>query len=105
MSIFDKTDKMRYYRPMTLNVSLTPHLDEFIRQTVTAGRYQSASEVVRTALRLLEEREREREIKLEMLRKEIQKGIDSGPAEPLTAADWETHRHQLREHVAKTREA
>jgi antitoxin ParD1/3/4 len=68
---------------MTLNVSLTPHLEEFVRQTVTAGRYQSASEVVRTALGLLEERERVRTAKLEQLRQEIQKGLDSGPATPL----------------------
>lgn len=68
---------------MTLNVSLTPHLEEFIHQTVTSGRYQSASEVVRTALRLLEEREHDRQVKLECLRQEIQKGLDSGPATPL----------------------
>jgi antitoxin ParD1/3/4 len=68
---------------MTMNVSLTPHLEDFVHQTVASGRYQSASEVVRTALRLLEERERERQAKLEWLRQEIQKGLDSGPATPL----------------------
>jgi antitoxin ParD1/3/4 len=68
---------------MTLNVSLTPHLEQFVHETVNSGRYQSASEVVRTALRLLEERERERQAKLECLRREIQKGLDSGPATPL----------------------
>ena len=40
---------------MTVNVSLTPHLDAFILDTVASGRHQSASEVVRTALRLLED--------------------------------------------------
>jgi antitoxin ParD1/3/4 len=68
---------------MTLNVSLTPHLEAFIHETVTSGRYQSASEVVRTALRLLEEREQERTARIEQLRQEIQKGLDSGPASPL----------------------
>src|SRR5262245_37752921 len=83
MSIFDIAGETRYPAFMTLNVSLTPHLEAFIHQTVTSGRYQSASEVVRTALRLLEEREREREAKLDWLRHEIQKGLDSGPATPL----------------------
>jgi len=71
---------------MTLNVSLTPHLEEFIHQTVISGRFQSASELVRTALRLLEEREQERLARLQWLRGEIQKGLDSGPA---TAIDME----------------
>lgn len=68
---------------MTLNVSLTPQLETFIYETVTSGRYQSASEVVRTALRLLEEREQERAARIEGLRQEIQKGLNSGPATPL----------------------
>ncbi|HZU34743.1 MAG TPA: type II toxin-antitoxin system ParD family antitoxin, partial [Gemmataceae bacterium] len=74
---------------MTLNVSLTPHLEDFVQQTVRSGRYQSASEVVQTALTILEERERERAVKLGWLQSEIQKGIDSGPATPMTSADWE----------------
>jgi antitoxin ParD1/3/4 len=68
---------------MSLNVSLTPHLEAFIQQTVSSGRFQSASELVRTALRLLEEREQERLARLTWLRGEIQKGLNSGPATPL----------------------
>ena len=64
---------------MTLNVSLTPHLEEFIHQTVSSGRFQSASELVRTALRLLEEQELERVARLQWLRGEVQNGINSGP--------------------------
>jgi antitoxin ParD1/3/4 len=79
-----------------MNVSLTPHLEDFVHQTVASGRYQSASEVVRTALRLLEERERERQAKLERLRLEIQKGLDSGPAEPLTDDFWDSLRDRLK---------
>jgi antitoxin ParD1/3/4 len=41
----------------TLNVSLTPELDRFVAEKVASGRYQSASEVVRAALRLLERTE------------------------------------------------
>ncbi|TCZ61093.1 type II toxin-antitoxin system ParD family antitoxin [Roseicella aquatilis] len=45
----------------TRNVSLTPELEAFIDGRVVTGRYRSASEVVRAALRLLEEDERRRE--------------------------------------------
>ncbi|MBP0443848.1 type II toxin-antitoxin system ParD family antitoxin [Roseomonas sp. SSH11] len=42
----------------TRNVSLTPEIEAFIDGRVAAGRYRSASEVVRAALRLLQEEER-----------------------------------------------
>ncbi|MGC2656406.1 MAG: type II toxin-antitoxin system ParD family antitoxin [Bryobacteraceae bacterium] len=38
-----------------MNVSLTPELEKFVSAKVGTGRYNSASEVVREALRLLEE--------------------------------------------------
>jgi putative addiction module CopG family antidote len=41
----------------TRNVSLTSQLDAFVDGRVASGRYRSASEVVRAALRLLEEAE------------------------------------------------
>ena len=44
----------------TRNVSLTPELEAFVDGRVASGRYRSASEVVRAALRLLEEDERRR---------------------------------------------
>jgi len=62
-----------------MNVSLTPELEQYIRTKVDSGRYLSASEVVREALRLLEQKEK----RLEGLRVEIQKGLDSGRSEPL----------------------
>ena len=43
----------------TRNVSLTPELEFLIDSKVASGRYRSASEVVRAALRLLDERERQ----------------------------------------------
>lgn len=42
----------------TVNVSLTPELVEFIGGCVSSGRFASASEVVRAALRLLQRAER-----------------------------------------------
>lgn len=49
-----------------MNVSLTPHLEQFVREKVDSGLYSSASEVVREALRLLAERERERRLREEL---------------------------------------
>lgn len=66
-----------------MNVSLTPELEAFVKDRVQSGRYYSASEVIREGLRLLEEQEKLRQWRLEELRKEIQKGLDSGPAEPM----------------------
>ena len=41
----------------SLNVSLTPELTAFISAKIATGRYRSASEVVRAALRLLDEQD------------------------------------------------
>ena len=47
-----------------MNVSLTPELEEFVSGRVQSGRYNSASEVVREALRLLEEHDHTRAAQL-----------------------------------------
>lgn len=65
---------------MGMNVNLTPQLEEMVRAKVSSGLYTSASEVVREALRLMEERDRLRQVKLEELRREVRKGLDSGPS-------------------------
>ena len=61
---------------ITKNVSITPELDEFISARVSSGRYQSASDVVRDALRLLEEFEDARQIALQDLRQKILLGLE-----------------------------
>lgn len=65
----------------TRNVNLTPELDAFITKAVDAGRYANASELMRSALRLLERDEREDQEKLAALRAAIQAGLKSGVAE------------------------
>jgi antitoxin ParD1/3/4 len=58
-----------------MNVSLTPKLEALVDERVRSGWYQSASEVVREALRLLEEVEQLRSARLKHLRKEISAGL------------------------------
>ncbi len=64
---------------MAKNTSITlgDHFDGFIAEQVSEGRYASASEVVRAALRLFEDNER----KLAMLRRLLEEGEQSGSAE------------------------
>ena len=66
-----------------MNISLTPHLEELVKRKVDSGLYVSASEVMREALRLLEERDRLNAMRLEELKAAIKKGLDSGVATPL----------------------
>ena len=54
-----------------MNVSLTPELDQFVAAKVASGRYTSASEVVREALRLLEERDQARNAQLAVFNEEL----------------------------------
>jgi antitoxin ParD1/3/4 len=54
-----------------MNVSLTPELDKFVAGKVESGRYNSASEVVREALRLLEEHDRARGAQLAAFNQEL----------------------------------
>jgi antitoxin ParD1/3/4 len=61
---------------VAMNVSLTVELASFVAEKVASGRYGSASEVVRTSLRLLEERE------------------PRFPPAPSTASQADTARHE-----------
>ena len=60
----------------TRNINLTEHLDHFVERQVASGRYGNASEIVREALRLLEEQEQERKAKLGALRQAAKQGFD-----------------------------
>jgi antitoxin ParD1/3/4 len=73
-------------RIKTLNISLTPQLEQMVKMKVASGLYGSASEVLREALRLLEERDRIHAMRIEELRAEIKKGLNSGEPTPLDVA-------------------
>ena len=55
-----------------MNVSLTPELERLVHEKVESGLHQTASEVVREALRLLKERDAARDL----LRADVQAGFD-----------------------------
>ena len=61
----------------TVTVSLGPHYEEFIQASIAAGRYNNVSEVVRAALRLLEEDE----ARLAAIRAALIEGEESGIVE------------------------
>jgi antitoxin ParD1/3/4 len=60
-----------------MNVNLTPALEKLVHAKVRKGRYNSASEVVREALRLLEEKDQLRQLQVQELRKKIDQGLHS----------------------------
>jgi len=60
-----------------MNVSLTPELEKFVSAKVESGRYNSASEVVREALRLLEEHDSARAAQLLEFNEELGRRLTS----------------------------
>ncbi len=54
-----------------MNFSLTPQLENYVRERAKSGGYNNASEVVREAIRLFKQTEEEYQIKLDRLRHEI----------------------------------
>jgi antitoxin ParD1/3/4 len=67
---------------MPSSYAVGKHFEGFIKQQVESGRYRSASEVIRDALRLLEERQELRETQMKYLRRQIQEAKESGPGIP-----------------------
>ena len=60
----------------TRNVSLTAEQDAFIERIIQTGEYQNASEAIRDALRVLQQKRREDALKLRVLRAQIKAGLD-----------------------------
>lgn len=60
----------------TMQIPLTPELEQLIHDKVNSGRYPSASEVIREGLRLLDERDRLAETRLTQLKQKIKIGIE-----------------------------
>jgi antitoxin ParD1/3/4 len=79
MTQFDTHERMRDTGHMpprsSLNVSLTPELEKFIRNRVATGEYQTASEVIRESLRLLRRQENAAREEIRVLKKKLDRGV------------------------------
>lgn len=80
-------DFVKVWHGDRMNISLTPKLESFVREKVKTGDYNNASEVIREALRALQEREAERKLQLRVLKRLIRDGEESGPP-----VDWSPDR-------------
>jgi antitoxin ParD1/3/4 len=92
----------------TMNISLTPQLEQLVQDRVKSGRYTSASEVVREALRLLESHDRALEARLTQLRGEVDAGLrqlDDGKGLPFDDAAVERIKRRGREKLARAKGA
>src|ERR1022692_1922856 len=85
----------------TVNVSITPELDAFLQNRVKSGRYQTTSEVVREALRLLERHEKERDQAFRQLKTKLERG--AGQAERGELLDGGEVFDELREMIEERR--
>lgn len=85
----------------TVNISITPELEAFLRSRVQSGRYQTTSEVVREALRLLERQEQERDAALKRVRTKLRRG--AAQAERGELIDGDEIYEELREMIAERR--
>ena len=73
----------------TTSVALGPHFEDFIQASIMSGRYNNASEVVRSGLRLLEDQEQ----RIAALRSAIEEGMNSGIVEDF---DPQEHLQQMK---------
>ena len=73
----------------TTSVALGPHFEDFIQASIMSGRYNNASEVVRSGLRPLEDQEQ----RMAALRSAIEEGMNSGIVEDF---DPQEHLQQMK---------
>jgi antitoxin ParD1/3/4 len=90
----------------TMNISLTPQLEKLVQDRVNSGRYTSASEVMREALRLLEAHDQERDARLAQLRTDVDGGLkqlDAGKSSTFDEATAERIKRRGRAKLAQTK--
>jgi antitoxin ParD1/3/4 len=76
----------------TITISVSEPLRNFIEAEVATGGYQSASAFVERLVHDAQQRKEKREVEQRLL-----EALASGEATPMTAADWEAIRSEVRE--------
>lgn len=87
----------------TVNISITPELDSFLHSRVKSGQYQTTSEVVREALRLLQHQVEDRAASLRELKTKLKRG--AAQAERGNLLDGDEVFAELRDLIEKRRHA
>lgn len=87
-----------------MNISLTRHYNAFVEKKVKSGRYESRSEVIRAALRIMEVSEEQAmpPHSIPDLEARLLAGLDS-PATPVTEGDWSNLRKSVRGQLRKSK--
>ncbi len=78
----------------TRNINLTAEQDAFVEEMVRTGKYQNASEAMRDAVRGLQQRWQQDELKLDLLRTQLKAGIaalDRGEFTEVADADLDAY--------------
>lgn len=70
-----------------MTVTLPAELEELVKARVESGQYNSSGEVIREGVRLLEEKDMLRQIKLDQLRKDLAIGIEAADRGELAPLD------------------
>lgn len=84
-----------------MDITLQPELEQFVREKITSGQYQSVNEAINAGLKLLMERELIYQERFEQLRQEIMVGIEA--SERGEVVDSETVFNSIRQKLEQRR--
>ena len=84
-----------------MDITLQPELEQFVREKITSGQYQSVNEAVNAGLKILMERELIYQGRFDQLRQEIMVGIEA--SERGEVVDSETVFNSIRQKLEQRR--
>ena len=86
-----------------MNVSLTPQLEKFVERKVKQGSYQTSSEVVRAALRLLADHDERQQLELARLREQVRAGLAQIEAGEVSVLDVRSMKREGRRRLSASK--